>query len=376
MSIVPEILQKAKGSVRRTTRTVLVGGLSIGGDAPIRVQSMTKTDTRDIPATVDQIHRLTHAGCELVRVAVPDMRAAKCLSRIREQISIPLVADIHFDWRLALEALDQGVDKIRLNPGNIREKSKIVAIVRRARDQGVPIRVGVNSGSLDPEVRRVLGAGPEALVESARREIGILEEEGFGEIVVSLKGTHIPLTIAAYKMLAGLVEYPFHIGITEAGCLLAGSIRSAVGLGTLLYMGLGDTMRVSLTADPVEEVRVAYEILKTLELRSRGPTVISCPTCGRTRIDVKGIAEIVEEKVAGIREPILVAVMGCVVNGPGEASAADVGIAGGRGAGVIFREGKIVRRVKEESLVQELLGELESVLAEREKDRERRLEKE
>ncbi|MFY9202307.1 MAG: flavodoxin-dependent (E)-4-hydroxy-3-methylbut-2-enyl-diphosphate synthase [Limnochordia bacterium] len=343
--------------MRRKTKEIKIGGLKIGGDAPITVQSMTNTDTRDAVSTVNQIHRLEQAGCDLVRVAVVDREAGLTLGRIKKQIRIPLVADIHFDYRLALLAIEQGVDKLRINPGNIGSPDRVKAIVRAAKDAGIPIRVGANAGSLATWAVDRFGNTPKALAESALEQIRILEDLGFSDIVVSLKASSVPFTIEAYRIMAGLVDYPFHVGITEAGTAWFGSIKSAAGIGVLLAEGIGDTIRVSLTGDPVEEVKVGWAILKSLELRSRGPVFISCPTCGRTKIDLERIAAEVERRLSHLTKPIKIAVMGCEVNGPGEARDADLGIAGGSGVGLIFRKGKIIRKIKEEELVDALVEE-------------------
>lgn len=343
--------------MRRKTKEIKIGGLKIGGDAPITVQSMTNTDTRDAVSTVNQINRLEQAGCDLVRVAVVDREAGLTLGRIKKQIRIPLVADIHFDYRLALLAIEQGVDKLRINPGNIGSPDRVKAIVRAAKDAGIPIRVGANAGSLATWAADRFGNTPKALAESALEQIRILEDLGFSDIVVSLKASSVPFTIEAYRIMAGLVDYPFHVGITEAGTAWFGSIKSAAGIGVLLAEGIGDTIRVSLTGDPVEEVKVGWAILKSLELRSRGPVFISCPTCGRTKIDLERIAAEVERRLSHLTKPIKIAVMGCEVNGPGEARDADLGIAGGSGVGLIFRKGKIIRKIKEEELVDALVEE-------------------
>ncbi|MGB4379493.1 MAG: flavodoxin-dependent (E)-4-hydroxy-3-methylbut-2-enyl-diphosphate synthase [Limnochordia bacterium] len=343
--------------MRRKTKEIKIGGLKIGGDAPITVQSMTNTDTRDAVSTVNQIHRLEQAGCDLVRVAVVDREAGLTLGRIKKQIRIPLVADIHFDYRLALLAIEQGVDKLRINPGNIGSPDRVKAIVRAAKDAGIPIRVGANAGSLATWAADRFGNTPKALAESALEQIRILEDLGFSDIVVSLKASSVPFTIEAYRIMAGLVDYPFHVGITEAGTAWFGSIKSAAGIGVLLAEGIGDTIRVSLPGDPVEEVKVGWAILKSLELRSRGPVFISCPTCGRTKIDLERIAAEVERRLSHLTKPIKIAVMGCEVNGPGEARDADLGIAGGSGVGLIFRKGKIIRKIKEEELVDALVEE-------------------
>ncbi|MCK4591272.1 MAG: flavodoxin-dependent (E)-4-hydroxy-3-methylbut-2-enyl-diphosphate synthase [Candidatus Latescibacteria bacterium] len=345
---------------RELTKKILVANVPIGGGAPVTVQSMTNTDTRDVEATVGQIHRLEQAGCEIVRVAVPDQAAAKVLSQIKRQIAIPLVADIHFDYRLALSALEAGVDKLRINPGNIGSQERVEAVVKAASERKIPIRIGVNSGSLEKELLQKYGwPTAEAMVESALRHVAILEKLGFEEIVISLKSSDVPVTMGAYELISEKVSYPLHVGITEAGTLKAGSIRSAVGIGTLLAQGIGDTIRVSLTSDPLEEVEVGFEILKSLGLRRRGPTVISCPTCGRAQIDLIPLAEEVERRVKSIEKPLKIAVMGCVVNGPGEAKQADFGIAGGKGEGLVFKHGKVIKKVKEPQLVDALLEEIE-----------------
>ncbi len=345
---------------RRRTRAVQVGGVTIGGGAPISVQSMTNTDTRDPGATVAQIARLEEAGCEIVRVAVPDMEAAKALGEIKKRIRLPLVADIHFNYKLALEAIAQGVDKLRINPGNIGERSRVEAVVKAARERGIPIRVGVNAGSLSKPLREKYGhATATALVESAREHLAILENLDFHDIVISLKASDVPTAIEAYQMLSSLVDYPLHVGITEAGTQRSGTIKSAVGIGSILSQGIGDTIRVSLTGDPVTEVHVGFEILKALNLRERGPVIISCPTCGRCGIDLAAIAAEVEDRTRNLADPVRIAVMGCVVNGPGEAQEADIGIAGGKGEGLVFRGGEIVRKVKADQLVSALMEELE-----------------
>jgi (E)-4-hydroxy-3-methylbut-2-enyl-diphosphate synthase len=342
---------------------VKVGDVPIGAGNPIVVQSMTSTDTRDVKGTLEQIARLKEAGCELVRVAVPDREAALAIGRIKAGTDLPLVADIHFDYRLALLCLEQGVDKLRLNPGNIGDRKRVQAVVAGARARGVPIRIGVNAGSLEKDLEEKYGRhSPVALVESALRHVAILEAEGFHDIIISLKATDVAVTLEAYKLIAQRTNYPLHVGITEAGTSWAGTIRSAVGIGSILSLGIGDTIRVSLTADPVEEVRVAYEILKALGLREWGPVLISCPTCGRCEINLMALARSVEEKLKGIKAPLKVAVMGCVVNGPGEAADADFGIAGGRGVGLLFRKGRIIKKLPQEQLVAALLQEIEAYL--------------
>lgn len=340
---------------RRKTNKVWVGKVPIGGDAPISVQSMTKTDTLDVSATVKQIRRLENVGCEIIRVAVPDMESALVLSKIKSQIKIPLVADIHFDYRLALKAIDVGVDKLRINPGNIGAEWKVKEIVKSAKERKIPIRIGVNAGSLPRDLLvKYKKPSPPALVGAALRQVRILEEMDFNDIVISLKSFDVPTTVEAYQLISKKTNYPLHLGITEAGLPLTGSVRSALGIGLLLVQGIGDTIRISLTADPVEEVKVAYEILKSLNLREHGPTIISCPTCGRCEIDLISLTKEVERKLKNIHAPLKIAVMGCVVNGPGEARDADVGIAGGKGYGLIFRKGKEVGKVKEKDLVEVL----------------------
>ncbi len=335
----------------------------MGGGAPVSVQSMTNTDTRDTAATASQINRLAEAGCEIVRVAVPDREAAGALREIKRQTSIPLIADIHFDYRLALAAVESGADGLRINPGNIGGPRKIRAVVDACRERKVPVRIGVNAGSLERDLLEKYGGPSElAMVESALRHIQMLEELDYREIKVSLKASDVPLMIRAYRLLADRVDYPLHVGVTESGTLRSGTVKSAVGIGAVLAMGIGDTIRVSLTGDPVHEVRVGWEILKALGLRKRGADLISCPTCGRTRIDVISIANQVEDLLLKVDRPLKVAVMGCAVNGPGEARHADVGIAGGRGEGLIFRKGRILRKVPEDRLVEELMREINELL--------------
>lgn len=351
---------------RRPTRQIHIGKVAIGGGAPISVQSMTNTKTTDTEATVAQIRALQAAGCDIVRLAVPDMEAAKNLGNILRQVTVPLVADIHFDYKLALEAIHQGIHALRLNPGNIGGEEKVRAVVEAAKEAGIPIRIGVNAGSLDKKIlKKYGGVTPEALVESAMEHVRILEALDFHDMKISLKAHDVPLTIAAYRLMSQTVDYPLHLGITEAGTVNTGIIKSAVGIGALLAEGIGDTFRISLTGDPVVEVRVANEILKSFGLKEYGPTLVACPTCGRTSIDLPAIAAQVEEKLRDIEEPIEVAVMGCVVNGPGEARGADVGIAGGNGEGLIFRKGEIVRKVPEADLVNELFQEIDQILEER-----------
>ncbi len=338
------------------TKQILVGGVPVGGGAPVRIQSMCNTYTDDVEATVKQIGYLAAAGCDIVRVAVPDMAAAKALGAIRERISIPLVADIPFDYRLAREAGAAGADKIRINPGNIGSEDRVKAVADACAGKNVPIRIGVNGGSLEKPILAKYGrVCPEALVESAFGHIALLNRYDFDQICISLKSSHVPTTMQAYRLMHERSDYPLHLGVTEAGTVGMGTIKSAVGIGGLLALGIGDTFRVTLTADPVEEILVAKQILKAVGLRKDGPELIACPTCGRTRIDLIPLAQEVERRLEGCTKPITVAVMGCVVNGPGEASAADVGIAGGRGDGLLFREGKIIKRVTQEALVDELM---------------------
>jgi (E)-4-hydroxy-3-methylbut-2-enyl-diphosphate synthase len=343
----------------------MAGGVQIGGGAPVVVQSMTKTDSRDVEATVDQIHALEEEGCEIVRIAVPDMECCRRLGEIRARIGIPLVADIHFDYRLALTAIDEGIDKLRLNPGNIGGRERIAEVVKAAGGRGIPIRIGVNAGSLERDLLSRYGhPTAEAMVESARRHIRLFEELDFHDIVISLKGFDIPMTIDACRRLSRVVDYPLHVGITEAGVPPWGSIRSAVGLGILLAEGIGDTIRVSLTSNPVEEVRVAYEILKALGLREKGPIIISCPVCGRCEVDIESMAGRVVEELRGCDAPLRVAVMGCEVNGPGEAREADVGIAAGRNGGILFVRGEKIRRVAKDELIDALLAEVRILITE------------
>jgi len=345
---------------RNRTRRLQVGNVPVGGGSTISVQSMSKTDTRDAAATARQIRRLAKAGCEIIRVAVPDMEAASALGKIRKAIPIPLIADIHFDWRLALEAISQGVDGLRINPGNIGARWKVAQVVSACKDKGIPIRIGVNAGSLEKELLKKYGhPTPEALVQSAAEHINILESLDFREIKVSLKASNVLTTVDAYRLYTKKFKYPLHLGISEAGPSFTGIIKSSVGLGILLSEGIGDTVRVSLSADPVQEVRVAYEILKSLGLRQKGANIISCPTCGRCQIDIRGLAARVESELKDIKNPVTVAVMGCVVNGPGEAREADIGIAGGKGRGILFRKGKVVKTVREKDLLSVLMSEID-----------------
>ncbi len=344
---------------REDTRVIQIGNRKIGGGNPIAIQSMTNTKTEDVQATVAQILALEAAGCEIIRCAVPTMEAAKALAEIKKQIHIPLVADIHFDYKLAIAAIENGADKIRINPGNIGDISRVKAVVDKAKEYQVPIRVGVNSGSLEKElVEKYGGVTAEGIVESALDKVHMIEEMGYENIVVSIKSSDVLMCVKAHELISEKCDYPLHIGITESGTILSGNIKSSVGLGIMLYQGLGDTIRVSLTGDPLEEIKSAKLILKTLGLRKGGIEVVSCPTCGRTKIDLIGLANQVENMVADIPLDIKVAVMGCVVNGPGEAKEADIGIAGGIGEGLLIKKGEIVKKVKEEELLETLRQEL------------------
>jgi (E)-4-hydroxy-3-methylbut-2-enyl-diphosphate synthase len=348
---------------RKMTRQISIGDVKIGGGAPISVQSMTNTKTTDTNATVAQIKALVDAGCDIVRVAVPDMSAAENIYNIKNQVDVPLVADIHFDYRLALKAIEQGIDALRINPGNIGDEERVKAVVEAAKIRNIPIRIGVNAGSLDKKLLAKYGkVTAEALVESALEHIRILEKLNFYDIKISLKAHDVPLTLDAYRLMSETVDYPLHLGITEAGTVNTGIIKSAVGIGALLAEGIGDTFRISLTGDPVNEVKVANEILKALGLKEYGPTLISCPTCGRCNIDLPSIAEKVEQRLSGITKPIKVAVMGCVVNGPGEARDADIGIAGGKGEGLVFHKGEVINKVPEDKLVDALFEELDKLI--------------
>ncbi|MEA2088866.1 MAG: flavodoxin-dependent (E)-4-hydroxy-3-methylbut-2-enyl-diphosphate synthase [Patescibacteria group bacterium] len=344
-------------------RRIKVGNVYIGGNAPISIQSMTNTDTANLKKTVSQIKKLEKAGCEIIRVAVPNMAAAKKLKKIKSQINIPLVADIHFSHQLALESIKQGVDKLRLNPGNINSLKKIAEVANSAKKKKIPIRIGVNAGSLEKDILKKYKnkATSQGMVESALRHIRILEKLNFTDIAISLKASDIKRTVEAYKLLSKKVDYPLHIGITEAGTKFRGTIMSAIGIGYLLYEGIGDTIRVSLTADPVKEIKVAREILKSLNLRQEGPTITSCPTCGRTEINLIGLTKKVEQLVSGYEKPIHIAVMGCVVNGPGESREADLAIIGGKKVGLICKKGKIIKKVEEKNLLKEFLKELKKV---------------
>jgi (E)-4-hydroxy-3-methylbut-2-enyl-diphosphate synthase len=351
---------------RRKTRQIQVGSVKIGGDAPVVVQSMTVSDTRNVQATVAEILSLEACGCEIVRVAVPDQASADALPKIRSQISIPLIADIHFDYHLALSALKAGVDGLRLNPGNIGSKERVTKIVKMAKDQGVPIRIGVNAGSLERDLLEKYGyPTAEAMVASAMRHIEILEEQNFYNTKVSLKASHVGLAVEAYRLFSQQSDYPIHLGITEAGTVATGAVKSAVGMGILLGEGIGDTLRISLAGDSTEEVRVGFEILKSLHLRKRGVNVIACPTCGRLEIDVIGLSNRLEKRFSHIIEPINISVLGCVVNGIGEGKESDIGIAGGRGVGLLFRGGEIIRKVPQEELEAVLIEEVENLVRSR-----------
>ena len=348
--------------LRRRTRKIRLGNVEIGGDSPISVQSMTNTDTGDVAATVAQIHRLEAAGCEIIRVAVPDLEAAAAIRTIRDSISIPLIADIHFDWRLAVASMENGAHGIRINPGNLGGEEKVELVVTAARRHQIPIRVGVNSGSISRELLKQYGyptpENSDALIESALQNVRLLEKYGLYDIKISIKSADVLTTINGYTRLSAVTDYPLHLGVTEAGGLIAGTVKSSVALGNLLSKGIGDTFRISLTRDPVEEVRVGFELLRSLKIRERGPELISCPTCGRTRIDLFSLAEKVERYVQTMEKPLKVAVMGCVVNGPGEAREADIGVAGGNGVGIIFKKGKIWKKVAEEDLLDVFMKEL------------------
>ena len=334
----------------------------MGGGAPVTIQSMTNTPTHDVAATVEQIKKLETAGCEIIRVAVPDMPAAQAIGAIKAQISIPLVVDIHFDYKLALECVKQGCDAVRINPGNIGSPDRVAAVANACKEKGLPIRIGVNGGSLEkPLLAKYGGVTPEVLVESAFGHIKLLEDCDFRDICISLKSSSVPITMKAYELMSRESDYPLHIGVTETGTPKMGVLKSAIGIGGLLALGIGDTMRVSLSADPVEEVYAARDILKAAGVRREGPDLISCPTCGRTKIDLIGLATEVEERLKTVDKPITVAVMGCVVNGPGEASAADVGIAGGIGEGLLFKKGEIVKKVPQDRLVDELFALIEAL---------------
>ena len=348
--------------MRKQKRIVNIGGVKIGGDNPVAIQSMCNTDTRDVKATVNQIHELENAGCEIIRVAVPDMVASKAVADIKKQIHIPLVVDIHFDYRLALECMKNGADKVRINPGNIGDRDRVKQVVEMAKEREIPIRIGVNGGSLERELlQKYGGVTADALVESAMGHVAILDELNFNNVVVSIKISDVPKMLCAYRKFNEISDIPLHIGVTESGTLKGGTIKSAVGIGALLAEGIGDTMRVSLTANPVEEIYTAYDIQKVLGMRKTGAEIVSCPTCGRTQLDLISIANEVEKRAANIDKPIKIAVMGCAVNGPGEAREADIGIAGGKGEGLIFKKGEIIKKVPQDRLVDELMKEIETL---------------
>lgn len=348
--------------MRKQKRIVNIGGVKIGGDNPVAIQSMCNTDTRDVKATVNQIHELENAGCEIIRVAVPDMVAAKAVADIKKQIHIPLVVDIHFDYRLALECMKNGADKVRINPGNIGDRDRVKQVVEMAKEREIPIRIGVNGGSLERELlQKYGGVTADALVESAMGHVAILDEINFNNVVVSIKISDVPKMLCAYRKFNEISDIPLHIGVTESGTLKGGTVKSAVGIGALLAEGIGDTMRVSLTANPVEEIYAAYDIQKVLGMRKTDAEIVSCPTCGRTQLDLISIANEVEKRAANIDKPIKIAVMGCAVNGPGEAREADIGIAGGKGEGLIFKKGEIIKEVPQDRLVDELMKEIETL---------------
>ncbi len=348
---------------RRKTCQITVGSVKIGGGAPISIQSMTKTDTRDVQKTVLQIRRLEAAGCEIVRVAVPDEEAARAIAQIKKRITIPLIADIHFNYRLALISMEHGADGLRINPGNIGGRERLKTVVNEAKRRSIPIRIGVNAGSLERDLLRQFGGPtPEAMVLSGLRTIKYVEDLGFNLIKVSLKASDVPRTIEAYRLFSEKSNYPLHLGVTEAGRGYRAVVKSAIGIGVLLFEGIGDTLRVSLTGDPVEEVRVGYEILRSLKIRRRGVEIISCPTCGRCEVNLSNLVKKIEKEVERIQTPLTVAIMGCVVNGPGEAREADLGIAGGKGGGVLFRKGEIVKKLQEKEFVGALLKEIEEMI--------------
>ncbi|RLC45858.1 MAG: 4-hydroxy-3-methylbut-2-en-1-yl diphosphate synthase [Candidatus Cloacimonadota bacterium] len=347
---------------RRKTRKIKLGNIEIGGDAPVSIQSMTNTDTKDAEATIKQINELEKVGCEIIRIAIPNKESADKITIIKNNIHIPLIADIHFSCELALQSIENGVDGIRINPGNIKVKNVAEKIVNAAKKKNIPIRIGVNSGSLEKDLQKKYGVTPTAIVQSALRYIRILENLDFYNMKISLKSSSVPMTIASYRLLAGKVDYPFHLGITEAGTSFAGTIKSAIGIGTLLAEGIGDTIRVSLTENPIEEIKVAKQILQSLDLR-KGPDIIACPTCGRTEIDIINITKEVEKEIhkLNIQQDIKIAVMGCIVNGPGEAKEADIGIAGGRNEGLLFKNGKAIRKIPESELVKTLIQEIKKM---------------
>ncbi len=351
---------------RRLTRRIPVGGLFIGGNAPITVQSMTNTDTRDIDSTVDQVLQLKNCGCDIVRMSIYDRECAEAIPEIKKRTQIPLVADIHFDHRLAILAMEKGIDKLRINPGNIGDRYKVQSLVSCAKERHIPIRVGVNAGSLKKEIlHRYGGVSPEGMVESALEHVNILERNGFYDIIISLKASNVLQTIESYELISQKVDYPLHLGVTEAGTPKMGTIKSAIGIGSLLLRGIGDTLRVSLTGDPIEEVRVGIDILRSLEIRKEGPNIISCPTCGRCQLNLERIVNEIEGSVGSITIPLKIAIMGCVVNGPGEAREADIGMAGGRDSGVIFKRGKVLKTVSVHELVPELIKEIQNIVREK-----------
>ncbi|MCK9274224.1 MAG: flavodoxin-dependent (E)-4-hydroxy-3-methylbut-2-enyl-diphosphate synthase [Syntrophales bacterium] len=352
---------------RKKTNAIFIGSVKIGDGAPVTVQSMTSTDTRDVASTAAQINRMQEAGCEIVRVAVVDMKAADAVSEIQQRINIPLIADIHFDYRLALRVLERGADAIRINPGNI-DREHLLAVIRTARDRDIPIRIGINSGSLEKDIlARHGGPTSSALVESALRNAAFFEEQDFHLIKLSLKSSHVPTMIDAYRQISKRTEHPLHLGVTEAGGLLHSAIKSSIGLGVLLHEGIGDTIRVSVTGDPVQEIPVAYGILRALDIRKVGPDIISCPTCGRCEIDLPALAAKVEDRLDGMKNYMKIALMGCVVNGPGEAAEADIGIAGGRHSGVLFKKGKVIRKIQENEFVDVLMDEIHAMVMQSEK---------
>jgi len=351
--------------LRSQTRPVFVGNVQIGGNDEVVIQSMTTTKTDDISSTVAQINSLVEAGCQIVRVACPDMKAACAIKELKKHVNVPLVADIHFDYKLALKAIESGIDKIRINPGNIGRREKVEAVVKAAKERKIPIRIGVNSGSLEKNILEKYGfPTADGMVESALRHLDILDSFGFEDIIVSLKSSDVLLAIEAYRKAAERIPYPLHIGITEAGTLFSGTIKSSAGLGAILSLGIGNTIRVSLSADPVEEVKVAKELLKVFHLSSNSPTLISCPTCGRIEIDLIAIANEVEEYISKLDVPLKISVLGCAVNGPGEAKEADIGIAGAKGEGLLFKHGKVLRRVLEKDMVKELKKEIDAMVLE------------
>lgn len=348
--------------IRKKTKKIKIGNIYIGGDSPITVQSMNNTDTRDIKATIKQINDLQHVGCDITRCAVLDMNAAEALKEITRAVNIPVVADIHFDYKLALKSIENGISALRINPGNIGNIEKVRAVAKAAQERNIPIRIGVNSGSLEKELlEKYNGVCPEALVESALKHVRILEDINFDDIVISLKSSNVNQMIESYRIISQKVNYPLHIGVTESGTIWRGTIKSSIGIGTLISEGIGDTIRVSLTGDPIEEIKVGKEILKATGHIKEGIEFVSCPTCGRTQIDLIKLANEVEEKLSSINKNIKIAIMGCIVNGPGEAKEADLGIAGGNGEGLIFKKGKILRKVKEENLIYELVKEVEKI---------------